>query len=888
MSRELDVRDFSINRVKAARETELHSLASEASSEDLQVRITRFDSFTGNPAVIAFESIPSEKGNYTQRALNHVQRLGKTLGLSETQPPEFIADPDIQVTSSGAVAVHLQQKYKGISIFQAAETVRFAPDGSLKETIGNTYTVLEDVPASPKKSVKDSVLKAAEHVAVPHEDEQKAKDQFGRPMHLTSVDLTGFVPKVLATFTDNPERPSVLDKGPFGDSIKANLVWFPLGDGLKLAWNVVLTMPDYNGQYRVIVDSDTGDILYSHQLMAFLVCKGIVFKVDGGQEREMINFPLPLEEYNLPNHLKETLPDDFPGEWVEEDSTIGNNANAHLEYYGPTMRGSIQGGILTFDTSDETSDYQKIVNAFYYNNYLHDFFYIIGFREADGNFQQNNYGRGGGQRDRVDVRVYNREIEGVANMGTPPDGDRAVMNLGLLRDTERHTAMDSSIVFHEYTHGVTNRMVGGPMDVWALEQIQCGGMGEGWSDYIACTINNTDVVGAWLINNPDGIRRYRYDSSFPDNFGDLGTGRYDEVHNIGEIWCATLMEMNKNIGEYLALELVIDALKLSPTNPSFIDMRDSILAALEDKLNAQDHALSLEDYNRAKRGIWAAFAKFGMGVEAQSNGASLSGIVASFKMSEDVLPGQKLHLEADPDLAIPDNQPEGVTNILSVTEAGKITQVAVAVNIEHTYIGDLKVSLTSPDGNTVILHNRKGARTANLKEAYTSLTTPALSGLIGGQAQGDWTLKVVDFATRDVGRLLHWDLDLILSDANEVTRGEAVPGLEIPDKDPTGVISSISITKPGVTRSIRVGVDITHTYIGDLRVELIAPSGNKAIIQNRVGGSQDNLITTFDSVSNAGLATLLGEEMIGDWSLKVSDLLGQDVGKLNRWDIELA
>jgi len=202
------------------------------------------------------------------------------------------------------------------------------------------------------------------------------------------------------------------------------------------------------------------------------------------------------------------------------------------------------------------------------------------------------------------------------------------MNMGLVTSTNRHTAFDSSVVFHEFMHGVTNRLVGGPMNIRALEAPQSGGMGEGWSDYIACTINNSTVVGVWVVNRAGGMRGFPYDSNFPDNFGDLGTGRYTEVHNIGEIWCATLMEMNRRIGATLGMQLVVDALKLSPANPSFLDMRDSILAALDNKRAAGQ--LSSNEHATARRGIWETFAKFGMGPGARSNGASLSGIVADF------------------------------------------------------------------------------------------------------------------------------------------------------------------------------------------------------------------------------------------------------------------
>jgi extracellular elastinolytic metalloproteinase len=125
-------------------------------------------------------------------------------------------------------------------------------------------------------------------------------------------------------------------------------------------------------------------------------------------------------------------------------------------------------------------------------------------------------------------------------------------------------------------HGVTNRLVVGPQDTTALENPQSGGMGEGWGDYVDCTINNKEIVGDWVVNNSEGIINNRYNSSFPHNFGHLGQFvggvDYTEVHNIGEIWCATLLEMNRNLNApALSMQLVVDALKLSPTQPSFFE-----------------------------------------------------------------------------------------------------------------------------------------------------------------------------------------------------------------------------------------------------------------------------------------------------------------------------
>jgi hypothetical protein len=127
---------------------------------------------------------------------------------------------------------------------------------------------------------------------------------------------------------------------------------------------------------------------------------------------------------------------------------------------------------------------------------------------------------------------------------------------------------------------------------------------------------------------------FPYDSNFPDHFGKLGTGRYDgsDPHNIGEIWAATLMEMNRRTARHFGFQLVMDEFQLTPANPSFLVARDAILLAL-DGLKA---AGRINESQRAGawQGIWSAFVKFGMGPQAASNGAQLTGIVADFSMGQ--------------------------------------------------------------------------------------------------------------------------------------------------------------------------------------------------------------------------------------------------------------
>lgn len=123
--------------------------------------------------------------------------------------------------------------------------------------------------------------------------------------------------------------------------------------------------------------------------------------------------------------------------------------------------------------------------------------------------------------------------------------------------------------------------------------------------------------------------------------------------------------------------------------------------------------------------------------------------------------------------------------------------------------------------------------------------------------------------------------------AQQSATGEQTPNLPIPDKATGGVSSTIAITAPGIVRRVKVDVDITHTFIGDLQVELFAPSGRRATLHGRQGGSADNLFTSFDSERPGELSSLVGQAMQGTWVLRVSDREAADVGVLRRWRLEL-
>jgi M6 family metalloprotease-like protein len=121
-----------------------------------------------------------------------------------------------------------------------------------------------------------------------------------------------------------------------------------------------------------------------------------------------------------------------------------------------------------------------------------------------------------------------------------------------------------------------------------------------------------------------------------------------------------------------------------------------------------------------------------------------------------------------------------------------------------------------------------------------------------------------------------------------VVRAEVSPNLRIPDDDPAGVSSVLTLNAPGTVRELRVGLKIAHTYVGDLRVELISPTGRRVLLHGQAGGGQDNLDLTYDSRPPSGLTAMVGQPVQGAWILRVADVVRMDAGTLSHWSLEIA
>ena len=198
----------------------------------------------------------------------------------------------------------------------------------------------------------------------------------------------------------------------------------------------------------------------------------------------------------------------------------------------------------------------------------------------------------------------------------------------------RDSSFDADIVCHEYTHGLSNRLTGGPANAACLNTLESNGMGEGWSDFIAIAVNmngtetraTNRVVAAWAAGTPAGIRKVPYSTSLRVNpLMYTNVNNETVTHNIGTVWNSMLYEVMWNLidkhglsaarkpafpsgsvvpndGRFLSMKLVIDAMALQPCNPSFADARNAIVDA--------DSVLTGGE-NRCE--IWKGFAKRGLG-----------------------------------------------------------------------------------------------------------------------------------------------------------------------------------------------------------------------------------------------------------------------------------
>jgi len=192
--------------------------------------------------------------------------------------------------------------------------------------------------------------------------------------------------------------------------------------------------------------------------------------------------------------------------------------------------------------------------------------------------------------------------------------------------------------------------------------------------------------------------------------------------------------------------------------------------------------------------------------------------------------------------------------------------------------------LLQADGHLDLESNRNQGDSTDLFKrvdgvALSYATTPSTRGW----DSSDSGLALADIS--EPGEVIRLKVGSLVP--SNVVTGKVTADLLIPDNKREGISSAIAISQAGKVKSLSVGIDITHTYIGDLQVELQSPSGKKVLLHDRAGGSRRDLQQTYSSSSTTALSALNGELIAGDWLLNVRDLASRDIGRLNRWNIEI-
>lgn len=114
----------------------------------------------------------------------------------------------------------------------------------------------------------------------------------------------------------------------------------------------------------------------------------------------------------------------------------------------------------------------------------------------------------------------------------------------------------------------------------------------------------------------------------------------------------------------------------------------------------------------------------------------------------------------DSQIAIPDNNRQGVKSAIAISDSSAIQNIQVTVNVTHDFLGDLEIYLIAPNNQQVLLQNRTLGRRTDLQATYTVRSHPALKTLLSLSARGKWQLWLIDYAPQDVGKLWGWELSL--------------------------------------------------------------------------------------------------------------------------------
>ncbi|MCP2043333.1 T9SS-dependent M36 family metallopeptidase [Pontibacter sp. HSC-36F09] len=384
----------------------------------------------------------SDQRPVPQAALNHIQKNKKQLELEDDDVAELELASENESLKSGMKHMYIKQLYRGIEVHGAVTNISMSKEGHVI-TMGNRMQkqVGKRVKSNqPGLDAAGAVAAAAQHLGIAMKEQLTVQER-----------------------GNGRNRAVIFSKAGISlEPIPAKLVYQPMEDGsLRLAWEVSIYELDAQNWWNIRLDATTGAVLDKDNMV--VQCQ---FENDGPGGKFMHDehshrtaspyvaapqasivrvsnaynvFAMPVESpTHGPRSIVSTSAADqlaSPQGWHTETRTRGNNVYAYEDpnnnnswstNYSPDGGQELSFDFpIDFNQQPVTNRDAAITNLFYWNNVIHDVWYQYGFDEASGNFQLNNYGKGGSQGDPVLAEAQdnrNGTSRNNANFSTPADG----------------------------------------------------------------------------------------------------------------------------------------------------------------------------------------------------------------------------------------------------------------------------------------------------------------------------------------------------------------------------------------------------------------------------------------------------------------------------------
>ena len=609
--------------------------------------IVELDNLTGTPRFLGrldgYLTAPSSS-SASAVVLGYLRDHLSAIGLRESDLAHLRLADDY-ADSFGVRHLTWQQEFHGIVAFDNFVRASVTRDGRLINIVGSPLPSLAVRSLAPKQSAQAALGASLRDVG-----------GSGLPLSATKVGADA------ARSTE------------FAGGHTARLVLFGDASGPRLAW-LVMAKASSTAYYVELRDANDASLLYRANLVKYATGTGKAWRyypgAASGGTRGNVVFPVynGSKLFNSRTHTWSDLNDDDVAQASEEvpaNSGTSWNPSFTTSFPSHDQAGCSPSFPCTWNSSIASSwaanRAQNAQQVFWYVNNFHDWLARpqIGFTSASHNFEttdpvlaqaDDGANTAGGFPD--DFHIAN------ANMNTLPDGTSPIMQMYLfvggdlgLGTPDANGGDDASVVYHEYTHGLSNRLITDGTGLGALNSFQSGSMGEAWSDWYAMdylvrfgyepdsqSVQGQVVVGRYLTHN-GGIRTEPLDCVPGDTAGGrcpgtlgAGSGGYTygdlgkvigspEVHADGEIWGQLLWQLRDvlirrwggSIGSDNAEKIITGAMRLSPPEPSMLDMRNALIMA--------DHVYNGETDQRR---MVSVVTNRGMGYFASTTGGTTHG-----------------------------------------------------------------------------------------------------------------------------------------------------------------------------------------------------------------------------------------------------------------------